>query len=199
MSRGEYHRPDAFTQKAKKEGYAARSVYKLEEIDQKYKIFKPGQKILDLGAYPGSWSQYALKKVGKKGRVVGIDIKNIEQNLGENYVFFHQSILDPALDFSAFAPFDLVISDMAPNTSGIKDKDVYESIELSRMAMEAAAKYMKKDGIFIVKVFQGEDFDDFYKEFRAFFVKVKSIKPEAVRTNSKEIYAVGWGLKPRKA
>ncbi len=83
MSRGEYHRPDAFTQKAKKEGYAARSVYKLEEIDQKYKIFKPGQKILDLGAYPGSWSQYALKKVGKKGRVVGIDIKNIEQNLGQ--------------------------------------------------------------------------------------------------------------------
>lgn len=195
MAKGKYHKPDAFSLKAKKEGYLARSVYKLEEIDQKYQILKPRQVVLDLGAFPGSWSQYALKKVGLKGKVVGIDIKNIEKNLGKNYTFYHQSILDENLDLSNFAPFDVVVSDMAPPTSGIKDKDVYESIQLSFMAIKMAQKYLKKQGVFIGKVFQGEDFDDFYKEFKGIFTKVKSFKPKAVRSNSKEIYAIGWGLK----
>jgi len=196
MSRDKYYKPDAFSLKAKKEGYLARSVYKLEEINLKYQILKPKQKVLDLGAFPGSWSQYSLKKVGEKGKVVGVDIQNIEHHLGKNYFFYHQSILDENLDLSPFTPFDVIISDMAPQTSGIKDKDVYESVQLSLMAIQMAQKHLKKEGVFIGKVFQGEDFDDFYKDFKKVFVKVKSFKPKAVRSNSKEIYAIGWGLKP---
>jgi len=195
MIKSNYHKPDFFSDKAKKEGYAARSVYKLEEIDKKYQIIKPNSKILDLGAYPGSWSQYALKKVGKNGLVVGIDIQKITLDLGSNYVFFHQSILDPSLDFSCYAPFNSVISDMAPNTTGIKDQDVALSLELSLMAAEAAQKYMKKEGTFICKIFQGEGFDEFYSEIKKYFKKIKSFKPEAVRSQSKEIYLIGWELK----
>ncbi|HCL58106.1 MAG TPA: 50S rRNA methyltransferase [Spirochaetia bacterium] len=195
MIKSNYHKPDFFTDKAKKEGYAARSIYKLEEIDKKYQIIKPNAKILDLGAFPGSWSQYALKKVGKNGLVVGIDIQKITLDLGSNYVFFHQSILDPSLDFSSYAPFNAVISDMAPNTTGIKDQDVALSLELSLMAAEAAQKYMKKEGTFICKIFQGEGFDEFYSEIKQYFKKIKSFKPEAVRSQSKEIYLIGWELK----
>lgn len=193
-----YSKPDLYSQKAKKEGYAARSVYKLKEIDEKYKIFKKKQNILDLGAFPGSWSQYALEKVGKKGLVVGIDIKNIEKSFSDNFIFFHQSILDPELSLDQYAPFDCVISDMAPNTSGIKDKDVYESIELSTMAAEVAAKLMKPQGIFVCKVFQGEEIDLFFKNMKSIFKKTKTVKPLAVRKTSKEIYLIGWGLKGDK-
>jgi 23S rRNA (uridine2552-2'-O)-methyltransferase len=197
MSRNNYHKPDVYTQKAKKEGYFARSIYKLEEIDQKYQIIKSGMKILDLGAAPGSWSQYCVKKCGSKGIVVGIDIKNITAKIGDNYVFFHKSILDEdiATSFQKYAPFDVFLSDMAPSTSGIKDKDVFESIELSRIAIQQAKIYMKKNGTFICKVFQGEDFDDFYRELKSVFSKHKSFKPAAVRSNSKEIYVIAWGLK----
>lgn len=190
-----YDKPDVYTQKAKKAGYAARSIYKLEEMDKKYKLLKNGQKVLDLGAFPGSWSQYALKKVGPKGIVVGIDIQNIEKSFAPNHIFLNKSILDADLDFSQYAPFHLVLSDMAPNTTGVKDVDQMGSIELSEMAVEMAKKYMKKDGIFICKIFQGEGFDEFYKILKSVFVKMKSFKPEATRSNSKEIYAIGWGLK----
>jgi 23S rRNA (uridine2552-2'-O)-methyltransferase len=195
MANSQYKKPDSYSQKAKKSGFKARSVFKLEEIDQKYKVFRSGNRVLDLGAYPGSWSQYVLQKVGKKGLVLGIDIQPIAEKFAPNFVFFHDSILNPELDFSGYAPFDVVLSDMAPSTSGIKDKDVYESLELARMAETMAEKYMKKNGTFVCKVFQGEDFDEFYRELKKKFQKMKSYKPEAVRKTSKEIYIIGWGLK----
>ncbi len=195
MAKSGYKGPDSFSKKAKKDGFAARSVYKLEEINNKYKFLKKGFKVLDLGAFPGSWSQYALGKVGRQGRVVGIDIQNMKKSLGSNYNFFHKSILDADLDLSEFAPFHVVISDMAPNTTGIKGKDSYESVELCEMAVEIAKKHMKREGTFVCKVFQGEEFDDFYKDIKQVFKKIKSYKPVATRNQSKEIYVIGWGLK----
>lgn len=195
MGKSGYDKPDRYSKKAKQEGYHARSVYKLEEIDKKYQVFRNGLKVLDLGAYPGSWSQYALKKVGPTGKVVGIDIENLETSLGSNYTFLHRSILEAELDLGSFAPFDVVLSDMAPRTTGIKSQDVYLSLELTAMAAQSAEKYMKHNGVFIAKIFQGEDFDEFYKDLRTRFAKMKSIKPEAVRAQSKEIYVIAWGLK----
>lgn len=195
MIKSQYHKPDFYSDKAKKEGFAARSVYKLEEMDKKYQIFKNNYRVLDLGAFPGSWSQYALTKVGPKGLVVGIDIQMVNSIIAENYIFFHKNILDKDLDLSSYSPFHIVMSDMAPNTSGIKTADVYASLELSEMAVQMALRYMKKDGIFICKVFQGEGFDDFYRQTKSFFQKFKSFKPEATRSQSKEIYLIGLGLK----
>lgn len=195
MAKNDYTQPDFYSLKAKDEGYLARSIYKLQEIDQKYQLFKKKMTILDIGAFPGSWSQYALKKVGKKGQVVGIDIKKIEKVNAPNFFAFHQSITDENLNFDEFLPFDMVISDMAPNTSGVKITDVLGSQELTLLAAQKAKVWMKRAGTFIGKVFQGEGFDEFYKEIRLIFKKVKSIKPKAVRKSSKEIYVIGWELK----
>ncbi|HOJ50177.1 MAG TPA: RlmE family RNA methyltransferase [Spirochaetota bacterium] len=190
-----YNSSDFYFQKAKKDGYVARSVYKLEEIDKKYNIIKQGMKVLDLGASPGSWSQYCIKKVGRKGFVLGIDIKDVKIK-ADNFVFIKKGIEEAYEDIKNYGPFDIVLSDMAPNTSGIIDVDVYKSIELSGLAVDTALKCMKKNGVFIVKVFQGEDFDIFYREkIKNCFEKYKSFKPKAVRQNSKEIYIICWGLK----
>jgi len=193
-----YTSDDFYFQKAKKEGYVARSVYKLEEIDKKYNIIKKGNKVLDLGASPGSWSQYCIKKIGPKGFVLGIDIKEVKIK-AENYCFIKKGIEEAEEEIKKYSPFDIVLSDMAPNTSGIIDVDVYKSIELSSLAVDTALKYMKKNGILVLKVFQGEDFDIFYKEkIKNNFEKYKSFKPKAVRQNSKEIYIICWNMKGEK-
>jgi len=190
-----YQRKDHFFLKAKKKNYAARSIFKLEEIDQRYKLIKPGNKVLDLGAAPGSWSQYASQKVGKNGSVIGIDLQDIKLTL-PNAVFIKGDILKlPLIEelekYSIQPPFDLVISDMAPKTTGIKITDQTRSLELCEMALEIAKKHLKKGGHFICKLFHGADFQHFNKQLKQSFTKVEVLRPKSTRKASKEVFMIG--------
>jgi 23S rRNA (uridine2552-2'-O)-methyltransferase len=191
----DYSKPDFYTDKAKKEGYNARSVYKLQEIDEKYHVFKKGQKVLDLGSCPGSWSQYTLKKIGSNGKVVGIDLKPVTHLSSASFEFILGDIETHQEALVKKAPFDIVLSDMAPNTSGVKSQDAFLSHELSFMALSVASKTLRENGIFICKIFQGDGIDDFFVEIKKVFKKFKSLKPKAVRKNSKEIYVIAFELK----
>ncbi len=191
-----YKVKDHYFLKAKKENFAARSVYKLEEIDQKFKLFKSGQKILDLGAAPGSWSQYASKKVGPQGLVIGIDLTEITLRL-PNAIFVQGDMLE--LDLAAVlkqnssedARFDLVISDMAPNTTGIRMTDQARSLELCEQALKVAQSYLKPGGSFICKLFHSDDFKSLKNQILADYQKFEAVKPKSTRSSSKEIFLVG--------
>jgi 23S rRNA (uridine2552-2'-O)-methyltransferase len=200
MSRSKGYNPkDRFFLKAKEENFAARSVYKLQEIDQRFKIFKPGNVVLDLGCSPGSWSQYASQKVGDRGRVLGVDLKPVTVSL-PNATFIEADLRDLNLEdvFKAhgFAPpFDLVISDMAPNTTGIKSADQARSLELCELAVHVAEKFLKPGGHFVTKFFHSNDFMDLRKQIQSRFKKVEIVKPESTRSISKEIFFVGISKK----
>lgn len=185
-------RQDHFTRAAKKAGYRARSVFKLEEIDRRTRMFQGGQRVLDLGASPGSWSQYAAKKVGRRGQIVAIDLKVIEP-IGANV----QLIRGDAFETSAAdlqgdgAPFDVVMSDMAPDTSGNRFTDHMRSIDLCRRAFSVARSVLKPGGHFVCKVFEGEDVNALVGELNQAFAQVKRIKPKGTRTESVELFLVG--------
>ena len=185
---------DYYFKKAKKEKYPARSVFKLEEAQKKHKILRPGQTVLDLGCHPGSWSIYAAKQVGAKGVVIGVD-----QHTTKPYQFagaapmklikadiFSPDIFTILQDFT----FSVVLSDMAPATTGHKFSDHLRSIELSRRALEIAVHTLQKGGHFYCKVFQGEDYPDFVKEVRQFFRSVKTVKPKSSRIESREVFVL---------
>ena len=200
MSRSKGYNPrDRFFLKAKEENFAARSVYKLQEIDQRFKIFKPGDVVLDLGCSPGSWSQYASQKVGARGRVLGVDLKPVTVKL-DNAVSIQADLRDLALEdvFKAHGfepPFDLVISDMAPNTTGIKSADQARSLELCELAFQVAEKFLKPGGHFVTKFFHSNDFQELRKLIQSRFKKVEIVKPESTRSISKEIFFVGVSKK----
>lgn len=179
---------DYFYKKAKKERYPARSVYKLEEIDKKYHIIKSGYKVLDLGASPGSWMKYCSQKVGERGLVVGIDKEKIKIDLPSNARFIQEDVF--RLDISQ--GFDVVLSDLAPSTTGTREVDQARSIELVRQAFSIAQKALQKGGHFICKVFQGPDVKGFIDSIRPRFEWVKFIKPVGSRKESFEIYIVGY-------
>ena len=185
---------DYYFLKAKAENYPARSVYKLDEIDTRFKILKPGMKILDLGASPGSWSLGAAKKIGPKGFIVACDLKIPTADFGPTVKFFQEDILHPSEAFtnalSVIAPFDLVMSDMAPATTGNKFTDQARSFELAFTAYEFAQKYLGENGNFIVKIFMGPDVEQLVKEARQTFSSVKNFKPKSSRSESKEIFLV---------
>lgn len=190
-----YNPRDHYFLKAKKENFAARSVFKLEEIDQKLKIIHPNQKILDLGASPGSWSQYCTKKIGSGGRLLGVDLTEIKLKMN-NAIFIQADLRDLNLkqvfDQHGFNdPFDVVLSDMAPKTTGIRMTDQARSYELCDLALNVARQFLKKDGHFVCKLFHSDDFtklrDDIKKEFHRF----EAVKPESTRKISKEIFLVG--------
>ena len=190
-----YNPRDHYFLKAKKENFAARSVFKLEEIDQKLKIIHPNQKILDLGASPGSWSQYCSKKMGPGGRLLGVDLTEIKLKIN-NAVFIQADLRDLKLkevfDQHGFNdPFDVVLSDMAPKTTGIRFTDQARSYELCDLALNVARQFLKKDGHFVCKLFHSDDFtklrDDIKKEFHRF----EAVKPDSTRKISKEIFLVG--------
>ena len=194
-----YNPRDHYFKKAKQENFAARSVFKLEEIDQRSKIFKSGQYVLDLGAAPGSWSQYASKKVGDKGRVLGVDLTPITINL-PNAVFIKADLYDLNLEetFRAhgFEPsFDIVMSDMAPKTTGIKSTDQARSLALCELALDIGIRFLKPKGTFICKLFHSGDFNAFRDQMRPRFEKLDIVKPKATRQISKEIFLVGLGFK----
>jgi len=185
-----YKKHEHYTEKARKEGYPARSVYKLKEIDEKFKIFKKGDKVLDLGCSPGSWLLYAANKVGERGKVVGIDIEKVNILLKNNIVFIQKDIL--ALEESDLnEKYDVVISDLAPATSGVKLIDSGRSFELSEKAFEIAKKFLLPGGNFVCKIFESEDANKFLKEVEKKFKLVKKFRPKAVIKESKEFYIVG--------
>ncbi len=189
-----YNPKDRFFHKAKAEGFAARSVYKLQEIDQKFKILKPGQSVLDLGSAPGSWSQYASQKIGS-GRLLGVDLSPMTVSL-PNAVFIQADLRDLELE-SIFRehgfkpPFDVVISDMMAKTTGIKDSDQARSLELCELALSVAQRFLKPGGSFVCKFFQSGEFGKIRADIKRSFERVDQLKPESTRAISKEIFLVG--------
>jgi len=188
---------DHYARRARKEQWLARSVYKLEEIDKKHKLIRPGYGMLDLGCYPGSWSQYCLKKVGPKGDVVGIDLKEPDRFSAPNFRFIQADILTVNIEFLAdeIGPRDGVLSDLAPQTSGIGVTDAARSLRLAEGALRIALAVLKKGGNFLCKVFEGEDLQAFRKEVLERFRQGRTVRPAAVRKASREVYLLGLGLR----
>lgn len=191
-----YKRADQFTQRARSEGYPARSVYKLEEIDRRIGLLKPGMRVLDLGAAPGSWSLYVTQKVGKDGRLFAVDLEPLNIPLPENAVAIVGDAL--ALDnevLAEHAPYDVVLSDMAPRTTGNRLGDQTRSFELFMCALAVAEKLLKPGGAFVGKIFMGEDLPKAKAETRRLFTEERGIRPEGTRANSYEMFIVGLGKK----
>jgi len=192
------HLSDEFVKKAQKEGYRSRAVYKLLEIVEKKAIIRNGDKVLDLGAAPGGWSQVAAKLVGSQGKVIASDILPIELIDGVDFLqgdFTEQSVYDDLLVMTDGAKVDVVLSDMAPNMSGQLSVDQPKSMYLAELAIEMAIKTLNPGGSFVVKVFQGDGFYVFVQNAKKAFKKVSVIKPKASRPRSKEVYLLASQLK----
>jgi 23S rRNA (uridine2552-2'-O)-methyltransferase len=197
MAKNPYKRADHFTREAKKQGYPARSVFKLEEIDRRVRLLKQGQRVLDLGATPGSWSLYASQKIGGKGKLLAVDLEPITVPLPENVTFVQGDAL--ALDneeLATFAPYDVVLSDMAPNTTGNRLGDQTRSFELFMRALAVAEKLLAPGGAFVGKIFMGEDFQNAKKEVKRLFGEERAIKPEGTRASSYELFLIGLKKRP---
>ena len=188
---------DHLTQRAKNENYPARSVYKLEEIQNKFQVLKKNDLVLDLGCAPGSWLLYAAKQVGNHGKIFGIDLKKIEIHLPENVVAIEDNILN--LTNESFLDentrFNAILSDMAPSTTGRKEVDALKSFELCNMALKVADDFLLQNGNFVCKIFQGNDFNEFQKNVKSKFKDSKIFKPDSCRKQSKEIYIIAKGKK----
>lgn len=196
-----YNRKNFYTDKARELGYPARSVFKLEEIDKKLKLIKVGFKVLDLGAAPGSWSIYAAKKIGPQGKIIAIDLSPLKIQL-KNVFFYQQDLFDVDEKFLAqikerhgIDRFDLVLSDAAPATSGIRNTDAVRSLELVEQAFAIAKMCLKNKGNFVVKVFESNEINDLLKEAQKYFGRFMRFRPQAVRKISKEFYLVGAKFK----
>jgi len=189
-------RHDRFHQKAKKEGFLARAVYKLEEIDQQFKLFKPGQRVLDLGCAPGSWLQYARSKVGDRGELVGLDSAPLRGDVsGARIVVGDVLTIDVKQLLGELPAFDVVLSDMAPDTSGIRSMDQARSEALFERALEIATLVLAPGGNFVGKLFQGPEFKKLTEQVRSLFETGKSAKPASSRQISIEQYVIGKGFK----
>jgi len=187
---------DHYSRRAKKEKFPARSVYKLEEMQQKYHLIKKGDRILDLGCAPGSWLLYAAKLTGNKGLVAGIDLKPVTIKIPSHAAIYTGDIFY----FDSFAEsigsrFNVVISDMAPSTTGIKTVDSARSFNLCRAALEIAQNVLLPGGSFVCKIFQGEDFKQFSDSVKSCFATCSIFKPKSSRKASKEIYIIAKGKK----
>jgi 23S rRNA (uridine2552-2'-O)-methyltransferase len=190
-------RHDRFHQKAKKEGFLARAVYKLQELDDKFGLFKPGQRVLDLGCAPGSWLQYARGRVGERGVLVGLDRAPLRGDVaGARIVVGDVLTIDPKELLGELPAFDVVLSDMAPDTSGIRNLDQTRSEALFERALEIATGVLAPGGNFVGKLFQGPDFKKLIEAVRARFEVAKSAKPDSSRQISIEQYVIGKGFKP---
>ena len=190
------HVSDSFVKQAKKDGYRSRAAYKLIEIDEKYNLLKENMIIIDLGSAPGSWSQVAIERIGLKGRVIALDllvmqpIKQVEFIQGD---FRDNNALIEVENKLNNSEIDLVISDMAPNISGIKVVDQSAAIYLNELALEFSCNWLKPNGNLLVKSFIGADFDSFVNSVKPFFKKVVRIKPSSSRDRSSEIFVLGYG------
>ena len=194
-----YAGADARTRAAKAQGYPARSVFKLEEIDRRVHLFRKGQRVLDLGAAPGSWSLYASGRVGERGRILAIDLKPILQAFPANVEVLtgDASAESAAAELGRYAPYDVVMSDMAPNTSGNKIRDQARSTELFLLALEVAEQLGAPGSAFVGKLFMSGDFPEAKKRVEALYKKVQIIRPEGTRRESSEVFVVGLGATAR--
>ena len=191
-----YARADRFTVEAKKQGYPARSVFKLEEIDRRIRLLKPGMHVLDLGAAPGSWMLYTAQKIGRNGKLLAVDLSEITVAIPPNTTAVQGDALSLENEaLSMYAPYDLVLSDMAPNTTGNRLGDQTRSFELFMRALAVADKLLKPGGGFVGKIFMGEDFAIAKKEVKRIFDEERAFKPEGTRTSSYELFLVGLGRK----
>ncbi len=188
---------DHYSRRAKKESFPARSVYKLKEIQRKYNLIKKGDKVLDLGCAPGSWLLYAANITGKTGLVVGIDLKPVSTKMPAHVRTYSGDILsiDDEIFGSSEKDFNVVMSDMAPATTGNKNVDAARSFNLCQAALTIAEKRLIPGGSFVCKIFQGDDFQVFLDSVRLTFEKYKIFKPKSCRKASKEIYIIGLGKK----
>ena len=196
------HHDDAYVLKARELGYRSRAVFKLDEIQQKDHILRPRQQVLDLGAAPGGWSEYAAAIVGDHGRVIALDLLPIEPIAGVEFIqgdFTEEAVLERLLASIGESRFDLVLSDMAPNLSGMSSLDQPRAMYLAELALDLARQYLNPDGSFLVKLFQGEGFEDLVADLRQCFHSVKFPKPDASRSKSSEIYSLCRGLKQASA
>ena len=192
------HFDDEYVKKAQALGYRSRSTFKLVEIQQKDKIIKPGMNVIDLGAAPGGWSDFARKIVGKKNKVIGLDLLAIDPIPGVDFIqgdFREDEILDELYQVLDGAPVGLVMSDMAPNISGNKGMDQPRSIYLAELALDTAQTVLTKGGTFLIKMFQGAGFDEYKKEVGKSFSSVMIRKPKSSRARSKEVYILAKGFK----
>ncbi|UCE83025.1 MAG: RlmE family RNA methyltransferase [Deltaproteobacteria bacterium] len=188
---------DHYFNRAKKEGFRARSVYKLEEVDRRVRLLRPGQRVLDLGCHPGSWLQYCARVVGKRGLVVGVDIRKITLELPPHVKVIQVDVfeLSPA-DLHHFSKeFDVVLSDLAPATTGIRSVDSDRSFLLFQRAVALADDLLLPGSHFLGKIFQGSGYDEIVKELKGKYRKVRGIKPRATRKQSKEIFLLAMDKK----
>lgn len=193
-----YNRKDAYYKKAKKEGYRSRAAYKLKELNTKYKLIKQGNKVLDCGAAPGGWSQVALELVGSNGLVVAIDLNPISDINNKNFKsivgdFTHDDVIASILDVSD--KYNVVISDIAPHTTGIRDTDHYNSYRLVQSVYEFTKEVLIEGGNFIFKLFDGIERQTLVTELKKNFENIKIIRPDATRSGSMEIYIVATKFK----
>jgi 23S rRNA (uridine2552-2'-O)-methyltransferase len=192
------HVTDPYVKRANAEGFRSRAAYKLQQIDAKDKLLRPGMTVVDLGAAPGGWSQVAAKAVGRTGRVIALDLLEMAQVPGVTVIcgdFQEQSVLEEVESALQGEAVDLVLSDMAPNISGIASADQARAIGLAELALEFALKHLKPQGNFLVKSFHGAGYDGLVTTLRRSFQQVYTRKPDASRSRSSEVFLLGKGLK----
>ena len=192
------HVNDPYVQRAKAEGYRSRASFKLMEIDERDHLIRSGEVVVDLGATPGGWSQVAAKRMQGKGRVIALDLLEMDPLHGVEFIqgdFREDEVLAELERTLAGQKVGLVLSDMAPNMSGILLSDQARVMHLAELGLEFSRNWLKPDGAFLVKVFQGYGFEDFVREMRQVFTSVSSRKPDASRDRSAEVYLLGKGLK----
>ena len=188
---------DHYFHKAKRDGYVARSAYKLEEIDKKNLILRTGNLVLDLGCCPGSWLQYASKKVGEKGQVLGVDLQPVKMSLPKNVKVLQADIFElTAKDLEmAGGLVDVILSDMAPKTTGMRDLDAQRSFALNQQVLQLSAELLAPNGTLLVKAFQGAQLEELRRNFSNIFTKIKLCKPKSSRSESVEIFLLGIAKK----
>ncbi|MDD4914962.1 MAG: 23S rRNA (uridine(2552)-2'-O)-methyltransferase RlmE [Methylococcales bacterium] len=192
------HFQDEYVKRAQMLGYRSRAVFKLMEIQEKDKILRPGINVVDLGAAPGGWSEYASKIIGKKHKIIALDLLEIEPIEGVDFIqgdFRDDDVLEKLKNLLGGEPVDLLLSDMAPNMSGNKEVDQPRAIYLGELALDAANTILTRGGVFLIKMFQGASFDEYYDQVREQFASVVIRKPKASRARSNEVYILAKGKK----
>jgi 23S rRNA (uridine2552-2'-O)-methyltransferase len=196
---GNFKVKDHYFNKAKSENFLARSVYKLEEIDEKFKILKPGMLVVDFGYHPGSWIQYTSRVIGDEGMVVGIDIRDVNKHLSgvKNVRVYQKDIFDiqDLKQLDVDGQFDVVLSDMAPNTTGIKSLDQDRSLSLVESVFGLLPKFLKPGGNFVIKVFDSQHAQNYLKDQKNLFKEFQYLKPKSTRSVSKEFFVIGKNFK----
>ncbi|MFL1516782.1 23S rRNA (uridine(2552)-2'-O)-methyltransferase RlmE [Pseudomonas prosekii] len=192
------HVNDPYVKQAQKDGYRSRASYKLLEVQEKYKLIRPGMSVVDLGAAPGGWSQVTSRLIGGQGRLIASDILEMDSIPDVTFIqgdFTQDEVLAQILEAVGNSQVDLVISDMAPNMSGTPEVDMPKAMFLCELALDLATRILKTGGNFVIKVFQGEGFDAYVKDARRKFDKVQMIKPDSSRGSSREQYMLAWGYR----